>query len=413
MRLRKIVPPSVAPVPTGLRIRTRLRVNQADGEVLRRLGAQLGRLANIDLAVRCGFGLDHDNHHWAARKQALTANSSSRWAGAITKRSNDEWATAWQNKTRHAACLRRAIRTLERRLARPVGSQGSRKCAAGYRSQVIRHEKQRRLQILRARLNRLETELQTGNLKIVRGGHRLLNTRHNLETAKLSEAQWRQRWQAARWFIQANGEADACWGNSTIRVHPTGAVDLVLPVSLGDLANQSRRRYRLSCLAEFHHHADDWPAQIAVGAVAYAIWFSPERRRWYLDASWTSPPRPSKTLEQAVGNGVVAVDFNADHLACWIVDGAGNPTGKPSHIPIDLTGSGLRRDAQLRHAISRLIHLAHAADVHAIAVEDLGFDDRTTSRERHGRQRRFRHLLASFPTAPSVDGWSLWPPGPD
>jgi IS605 OrfB family transposase len=105
------------------------------------------------------------------------------------------------------------------------------------------------------------------------------------------------------------------------------------------------------------------------------------------------------TLKDAVAAGVLAVDLNADHVACWTVDAAGNPTGKPSQIPLDLTGSGLRRDAQVRHAISRLIRLAVAAKVGAIAVENLGFDDLTTSRERHGRKRRFRHLISSFPTS--------------
>jgi IS605 OrfB family transposase len=399
MQLRKVAPPRVAPTPTGLRIRTRLHLNDVDTDVLRRLGTHLGQLASTDLAVRCGSGLDHNKRHWAARKQALTAESSSRWAGAITKRSNDEWATAWQNKTRHAGSLRRAIRTLERRLAQPVGSQGTRRAMAGYRSRAERHEKQRRLQVLKVRLDRLNAELGAGHLKIVRGGHRLLNTRHNLEAVQLSEAEWRQCWEAARWFLQANGEADARWGNSTIRVHPSGEVDLALPASLGHLANRPRRRYRLSCLAQFHHRHEEWTEQIAAGAVAYAIWFSPDRHRWYLDASWTGTRGPSKTVEQSVANGVVAVDFNADHLACWALDRAGNPKGKPLRLPLDLSGSGPRRDAQLRHAISRIIRLARAAEVHAIAVEDLGFDDRVTSRERLGRQRRFRHLLASFPTA--------------
>jgi IS605 OrfB family transposase len=98
-------------------------------------------------------------------------------------------------------------------------------------------------------------------------------------------------------------------------------------------------------------------------------------------------------------NGVMAVDLNADHLACWIMDVAGNPTGKPSRIPLDLSGSSLRRDAQLRHAVSRLIRTARTANVGVIAIEDLGFDDTTTSRERHGRNRRFRHLVSSFPTS--------------
>lgn len=65
MQLRQITPAKVALAPTGLRIRTRLRVNEADAVVLRNLGAHLGRLASTDLAVRCRFGPDHDKHHWA------------------------------------------------------------------------------------------------------------------------------------------------------------------------------------------------------------------------------------------------------------------------------------------------------------------------------------------------------------
>ena len=131
---------------------------------------------------------------------------------------------------------------------------------------------------------------------------------------------------------------------------------------------------------------------------AYTIWFSPERSRWYLDASWSTVSSPPGAREEAVANGVLAVDFNADHLACWIVNAEGNPTGKPFRVPLDLTGSSLRRDAQIRHAVSRLVRTCRSANVGAIAIENLGFDDTTTSRELHGRKRRFRHLLSTFPT---------------
>ncbi|MEV1246079.1 IS200/IS605 family accessory protein TnpB-related protein, partial [Nonomuraea sp. NPDC049750] len=65
-----------------------------DEQVLRRVGAHLGVLASRDLAVRCRTGLEHSAQAWADRKRELTSESSSRWAGAITKASHDQWALA-------------------------------------------------------------------------------------------------------------------------------------------------------------------------------------------------------------------------------------------------------------------------------------------------------------------------------
>lgn len=48
----------------------------------------------------------------------------------------------------------------------------------------------------------------------------------------MSETAWRDRWDAARWFLTADGEADKAWGNETIRWHPEeGWLEVKLPAA--------------------------------------------------------------------------------------------------------------------------------------------------------------------------------------
>ena len=122
------------------------------------LGTHLGRLARADLAKRSRAGLDHSEKVWAERKRALTKESSSRWAGAITKASNDAYATARRNQLRQQADLTRAIVTLEEKIELPChsakergelrASQPGRKLKFGYRSEGELAMKRQRLQHL-------------------------------------------------------------------------------------------------------------------------------------------------------------------------------------------------------------------------------------------------------------------------
>jgi IS605 OrfB family transposase len=92
------------------------------------------------------------------------------------------------------------------------------------------------------------------------------------------------------------------------------------------------------------------------------------------------------------------VDTNDDHLAAWQLDVHGNPVGEPHRFFYDLSGTAEHRDAQIRHALTRLPHFARRTGVAAIAVEDLDFAESKT-REKHGRRKRFRQLISRFPTA--------------
>ncbi|WP_200904172.1 IS200/IS605 family accessory protein TnpB-related protein [Nocardiopsis sp. RV163] len=117
-----------------------------------------------------------------------------------------------------------------------------------------------------------------------------------------------------------------------------------------------------------------------------------------MSAFWTHAPVPQVPWEAALAHGVVGVDANADHLAAWRLDTRGNPIGNPRRFAFDLSGKSQHRDAQVRHALSRLLRWATAQGVHAIAIEDLDFA-REKTREKHGRRKRFRQLISGFPTA--------------
>jgi hypothetical protein len=398
--MRSITAPFVAAPPAGARVRTRIRPSQQDVTVLHLVGEYLGGLAAGDLARRCAVGPAADGR--AGRKRSLTAQSSSRWAGAITRTSNNQWQRGWRNLLDARAGLRRAIRMLQRRLAVPVGGRCGQN--RGYATRRERWAKQQRLQHLQARLAFLERRVGQGRVSVVRGGRRLAKERHHLEDASLTKGQWRQRWEAERLFLTADGDAQYPLGNGTILVHPEqGWLELKLPVPLADLANAPHGRYRLSCPVRFGYRGDEWAAQVASGAVRYDIDCNPDRGRWYLSASWTRPTPPAITVEQAVAGGVLAVDLNVGHLACWQVDPDGNPLGVGVDLPLELDGRpASTRDGRLRAAISALLELARRRGCSAIGIEDLDFADaRQVGRERLGRGRRgkrFRRVIAGIPT---------------
>jgi hypothetical protein len=134
-KLRTICPSFVAPGPSGVAVRGRLKgVSTRDEQVLRAVGTHLGSLASKDLKDQCAAGMEHDAGAWAARKRELTGQSSSRWAGAITKAANDQWALARRCQLAYIQNLEAGVRTIRYRLSLPAGARGSKRAPGGYRS---------------------------------------------------------------------------------------------------------------------------------------------------------------------------------------------------------------------------------------------------------------------------------------
>ena len=415
--------------PPGAAIVTRLRVTSADEVVLDAVAGHLGRLRRADLAAvshpePLALKLDAAERQVRrdgpnARKRDLTALSSARWANAIISANDAQYRSVREAQDRHIADLRAAIEAIGKRLSQPTvdmltrQERTARKNAwlpKGYPTQAERFQKQRRLQALRAELHRVTADRDARRVRVTEGSRRLVRTRHNLDAADLTLGGWREAWQAARWRIEAIGSGDEPFGNLTITITPNGEISIRLPRPLEHLANAKRGRYVLSTTAKFSYRWDEWLARITGRRpVSYTITRKPGRAGVYLTAAWVTHSEVPGTDHEAVNSEaravgpVVGVDLNDGHLAVRQLDPHGNPVGGPERIEFSLTGSTAHRDAQVRHAITRLIRYTRRHRIDSIAVEDLNFvDARATGRETMGRGRRgkrFRKTVAGLPTA--------------
>lgn len=405
-KLRTVANPFVAAPPAGARIRTRIRPSDAEADVLTRIGQFLGSLSRQDLSQRLSLGrVSGKDDLRAERKKDLSADTSSRWAGAITRASNDQYTLGMRGLFAERDSLAAAINVLTKRTAVPAGACDVATRVKGYRDERERFAKTRRLNGLRHRLVDVEQRIAAGRPRMVIGGNRLWRTRNQLAKANLTDQQWRDQFDAARRFMTADGETGKINGNETIRITPDGCLSVKIPAGLVDELGVGSH-LRITEPVTFGYRDADWADRVAAHqAVRYDITFDPQSGRWYIDASWKTPaPDHIPTVAQLRSQRHLGVDLNAEHLAAVVIDGSGNPVGAPHTVPLELSGlPASTRDAYLREAISQLIRIASDSGCAAIAIENLNFvDARTTGRETMGRGKRgktFRRTVAGIPTA--------------
>jgi IS605 OrfB family transposase len=230
----------------------------------------------------------------------------------------------------------------------------------------------------------------------------LWRNRNHLDAADMTEQQWRQRWDAARMFLTADGESGKAGGNETIRVDAAGRLRIKVPAALAD---ELGTHLEVAGPVWFAHRGEEWLSRVlARHAVRDDISYDPKRGRWYLDASWKATPEQTPALEKLQAGRVLGIDLNADHLALCVLDACGNPVGGP--ITIEVVTAGLvasHRDGRVRAAITALLNHAEQQRCAAVVVENLNFADaRAAGRETLGsgrRGKRLRRTVAGIPTA--------------
>ncbi|MHB8247099.1 MAG: PIN domain-containing protein, partial [Acidimicrobiales bacterium] len=138
--------------------------------------------------------------------KALTRECSSRWAGRITKSSNDAYSLAVRNQSRALAGKEKAIEAVAKMLALSVHSRDAREALIakeaerakaenrrprhldfGYQSAHEHAMKRRRLSQLEHEATDLRAGLAAGVVHITRGGKRLMRNRLHLDEAGLLE----------------------------------------------------------------------------------------------------------------------------------------------------------------------------------------------------------------------------------
>ena len=161
----------------GARVRTRLRVSGQDEAVLWAVGAHLGSLAGRDLAARCAEGrLDAKGRAVSRRGAEAGADRGvvlPVGGGDHPHQRGPGYRLAGRNLRAERASLQARIRRIEARLAGPGRREGRPGCA-GTRPRPERHAKTVRLQALKARLARVDRQLEAGAVPVVRGGKALL-----------------------------------------------------------------------------------------------------------------------------------------------------------------------------------------------------------------------------------------------
>src|SRR5665647_368140 len=259
--LRVLAESFVVSPPSGVTIKTRLRSTPAEEQALREVGTFLGSLYRADLVTRLSQG-KLDAHGRAqsrkVRKKYLTAQSSSRWAGSITRATQDQYDLAVRALAAERAMLAAATGKLSARVAAPAGGRAGK--IAGYRSQGERHGKTRRLAQLTSRLGMVDTTLASGRPSVVPGGRRLWRTGNNLAQANLSVQAWECLWAHRRMFLSADGESGKRFGNETIRVDHTGHLSVKVP---GALVGKLGAHLSLAVPVVFHHRQQVWADRVA------------------------------------------------------------------------------------------------------------------------------------------------------
>ena len=250
------------------------------------------------------------------------------------------------------------------------------------------HHKKRRLALLMARLEKKQTDLDNGIVRICFGSKKLFRAQFNLEAnGYKSFSEWKKNWRSSRdnrFFLL--GSKDESGGNQscTATLSAEGAINLRL--RLPDALVGAHGKYLIISNLHFRYgHKEIVSAIVSCKeraakcsqkdltyknlgqAISYR--FKRDERGWRVFVSLSHPKICTITKKDL---GVIGVDLNADHLAIAEIDRHGNPISRMT-IPLVTYGKKTEQvKAMVGDAVKIIVEKALKAKK-PIAIENLDF----------------------------------------
>ena len=274
------------------------------------------------------------------------------------------------------------------------------------------HHKRRRLESLRLRLEKVESDIDAGRLRLCFGSKRLWRAQHRLEANGYTDhAEWLSDWRDARsneFFVLGSRDETSGCQLCVAAVADDGS--LTLRLRLPDCLSEQYGKYvtienirfayghehivaALQSNADYRrhrkHHGERSARESRLGqAISYR--FKRDRRGWRVFATTQTAKAPIVTDRRL---GAIGVDLNADHLAVTETDRSGNFVNAFS-VPLVTYGkSAHQAEALIGDAVARVVECA-CESRKPLVIERLDFRQKRAALEGEspGRSR----MLSSF-----------------
>ena len=274
------------------------------------------------------------------------------------------------------------------------------------------HQKRRRLGNLKSKLEKLESDIAAGRIRLCFGSRKLWRQQFAMEaTGYCSHEDWLGDWRDSRsdeFFVLGSRDETAGCQLCVATVADDGslALRLRLPDSLAEeegkylVITGVRFKYgheqvltALESNAEYaafqRKHGERAARQSGLGqAISYR--FKRDGKGWRVFVSTRMMDVPVVTDQQ---RGAVGVDLNADHLAIAETDASGNYV-KAWRAPLDTYGKSQHQaEALVGDVVAGVVAYAREAGK-PIVLEQLDFRQKRAILE--GESRKYSRMLSSF-----------------
>ena len=274
------------------------------------------------------------------------------------------------------------------------------------------HQKKRRLANLNTKLENLDSDIESGRIRLCFGSKRLWRKQHALEANGYSNhGEWLRDWRTARsdeFFVLGSKDETAGCQLCVATVDDNGS--LTLRLRLPDCMSGEHGKYlvipgvqfkygreqvlaALDSNAEYsefrRRHGEQAARQSGLGqAVSYR--FKRDGKGWRVFVTTQIAAAPVVTDKSL---GAIGVDLNADHLAVSETDGDGNWL-KSWRVPLVTCGKNTHQaEALIGDAVAGVV--AYAREVgKPIVIEKLDFRQKKVVLE--GESRKYSRMLSSF-----------------